>query len=1160
MAFDAEQDIGDGHIDEHEQHVEDEEEIERPRALPTDLPRSLDDRKNFRSYNEEAEYYDAWQGQSQTYSAPTTAKPLSFNLALHEPDDDSFGRDFGNDEARVAQMFASQSRRGTETDAGEVEEDDVLQDEQMSPDQKAKTLQDFLFMAASNGDAKRVERLVRGQASDLVDIDAVDAEGTPPLVYASCFGHKDAVLALLNAGATVDNQDRNQWTALMWAMTNRHRDIAKILLDHGASTDVKSSSGRTALDFVPPNSDISDLLQHRGYSIGNAGMANDDFYNAGLAQDRFEEELAENEMRRRMLMESAINLEVDLGNLELDDRAESADEMDEGQEFVWDRCLSDQMFVFMENDIENYLDIVITRMAPLRSPTQKPTPANVIFLGARYAHYHANNELLQEWLLCASEKIEAVVESSQWDMAVLAFWISNATLLIYYLRKDPGLARETIEFQARLTELIQEIYILIIRDAERRMDKVIMTAMLEHETIPGFEDTKFQNEWKFLRTRTKVQPEPQGDKRFRPPSPKRKAQISPRNITSLLSSTLFVLDLYDVHPVITAQILSQLYYWLSAEIFNRIMSNKRYLARTKAMQIRMNVSMLEDWARTNNRQPELDKHGAVPTTQEATVDAARRHLAPVVQLLQWLQCFSGFGEDRQAMEETIDQMPILTTSQLLHAVKHYRAEVGEPVLSKTSIKMIQEIKSRPRVTPAATTAGVSQGKDTSPPNGTDRKNRPLPPTPQQLQADEDDAPTSNLLNPAILLPFHLPTSTDMLISYGAGFGGVNKERERRYIPAVPAEFLAKLDPDGSAYVKQNMAVKRIPAEQIDATFKSDSIDLINKALGSRILSVSDEWFAAAENLTTPTSPICKPGVFTYAGAWYDGWETRRHNPEPFDWVVIRLGVASGKVRGVEIDTAFFNGNQAPEIAVQGCFVDADNQLEKELQNKDFKGWETILDKQECGPSQRHGWLLPAVTEKAYTHVRLQMFPDGGIARFRLYGHAVPVFPQDINAVFDLAATVNGGVAVKCSDQHFGTKDNLLLPGRGVDMGDGWETKRSRGEHIDWSIIRLGASGYIDKLVVDTAHFRGNFPQKVQVFAAPVAEKAPEHEDNVWVEVLPPQKTGPDAEHEYGSGVLKKVEGKVYGFAKLVIIPDGGVKRIRVFGRRRAESALLKAAG
>jgi allantoicase len=264
-------------------------------------------------------------------------------------------------------------------------------------------------------------------------------------------------------------------------------------------------------------------------------------------------------------------------------------------------------------------------------------------------------------------------------------------------------------------------------------------------------------------------------------------------------------------------------------------------------------------------------------------------------------------------------------------------------------------------------------------------------------------------------------------------------------------------------------------------------------------------------------------------------------------VIIRLGVASGKVLGVEIDTAFFNGNHAPEIGVEGCFSSDDEEV---------KGgkvpWETILSKQECGPSQRHAWLLPSLTEKAYTHVRLLMYPDGGIARFRLFGTALPVFPADINETFDLAATVNGGLAISCSDQHFGTKDNLLLPGRGVDMGDGWETKRTRGEHVDWTIVKLGAKGVISKIVIDTAHFRGNFPQKVQVFALDWDSDAqPGADDAKWVEVLAPQKAGPDKEHVYEGEVLKDVQEKGYSHLKLVIIPDGGVKRFRAWGRRSA---------
>jgi len=313
------------------------------------------------------------------------------------------------------------------------------------------------------------------------------------------------------------------------------------------------------------------------------------------------------------------------------------------------------------------------------------------------------------------------------------------------------------------------------------------------------------------------------------------------------------------------------------------------------------------------------------------------------------------------------------------------------------------------------------------------------------------------------------------------------------------------------------------------------------------VGVSDEWFAAAANLTTATAPVRQPGKFTHAGAWYDGWETRRHNAAGVDWAVVRLGVASGRARGAEINTAFFDGNHAPEIAVQACFAPAAD--DAALRDPDYAGWVTVLGRVACGPSRRQAWLLPGLTE-AYTHVRLLMYPDGGIARFRLYGVAVPVFPASLDEVFDLAATVNGGVAISCSDQHFGTKDNLLLPGRGVDMGDGWETKRTRGEHVDWVIVRLGARGLVDKVVVDTAHFRGNYPQKVQVFGIDSSED-PKVDDKRWVEVLPPQKTGPDKEHEYTDVLSQIVKNQPFTHMKLVMIPDGGIKRFRVFGRRPA---------
>ncbi|KAL8728941.1 MAG: hypothetical protein Q9166_005036 [cf. Caloplaca sp. 2 TL-2023] len=1154
----------------------------KPRQLPADLPKSLDDRQPVRNLGGETEMYDAWQGQSHFLMSPMPAQPLAFNLSLDDPTyDEGTTHKIEDSDSRLMEMLAAQAaHREDEATAGD--EDKVLADKMLPDSEKKVMLQKSLHTAASNGDVDRVNRVLQGKAKSFIDVNAADEEGRAPIIYASCFGHEDVVQALIRAGANVDKKDRNQWTALMWAMTNRHKNIAKMLLDNGASSTVKSSMGRSAFDFPAPNSEISGFLHQNGYHIGDVGVE-DDFYDTGFSQDKFEQEMEENEMRRRMMMESSMNLEVDLSSLGMDERPESPEEFDEQQDFIWDRCLNDQMFVFQESELGRILDIVITEMTPQRTPSQKPVPANILFLGARYAHYHASSDLLATLLVSAMDKINAKVENHQWDMTVLAFWISNATLLLHYLKKDAGLVEATPEFQVQLVELINEIFILIIRDAERRMDKVLDASILAHETIP-FDDLEFVGEWKIFNKKKPQTPEPVS---YKPPPPNRRAQPSPRNVTSLLSSTLFVLDLYDIHSVITAQILAQLFYWIGAELFNHVLSTRTYLARTKAMQIRMNISVLEDWARSNNRVPEHYENGSLLTSGESTVDAARRYFTPVIQLLQWLQCFSSLGEKQDiiaSLENTLIQIPRLGPQHLLYVASHYRFEKDEKGLPKEARRYLTNLqadmkkraqKIRQNRNRASSRAGseprssVSADQDDMS-NGAGR------------QEDEDLVSDTLLMDPAHMLQFSLPTTVDMRITYGAGYGGVNREREKKYIPTVPPEFLAKLDLGGggssakskdwgnaefdtflrlasmevqalSPEVIQDINIAPIPSdvvptELIESTFGPSCIDLISSSLNSSVLAFSDEWFAPASNLTNPKPPIRRPGVFVPTGAWYDGWETRRHNPEPYDWVIVKLGVASGKVQGIEIDTAFFDGNHAEAVEVHGC-LEVGEDADTRIVTKDYAGWRRVLGHRGCGPSQRHAWKVE--DEREITHVRLCMFPDGGIARFRLYGKVVPVFPTSMEQEVELSSALLGGMVLSASEEHFGSsKSNLLLPGRGIDMGGGWETRRSRGQgHLDWVIVRLGARGEVRRVVVDTAFYRGNFPQAMKVEAYDCGEETLDDEDPWWTEILGLQKLGPDKEHEYAGSDLKNVERTPYTHLKMTIVPDGGVKRFRVFGSR-----------
>lgn len=308
--------------------------------------------------------------------------------------------------------------------------------------------------------------------------------------------------------------------------------------------------------------------------------------------------------------------------------------------------------------------------------------------------------------------------------------------------------------------------------------------------------------------------------------------------------------------------------------------------------------------------------------------------------------------------------------------------------------------------------------------------------------------------------------------------------------------------------------------------KGDLIDVVSEKLGAKIVGISDEWFAAAENLIKPGNPIRDPTRFTPAGKWYDGWETRRHNSEEADYVIIESGVSS-RVQVCEVDTAFFNGNHAPFISVEGA-----NEANPSV-------WDPIIEKIECGPSQRHFFATKnGLTEKSYTHFRLRMYPDGGIARFRLYGKVTP----SLSGLIDTAFIKNGGVAIDASDNHFSPANNILLPGRGHDMLDGWETKRSRTPgHVDWVIVKLAAPTNIDNIIVDTAHYKGNFPQKINVKGFN-GENPPKYDSQEWTLLVPDSKTGPDQEHHYNVQDSSK-----YTHVILTIIPDGGIKRLRVFG-------------
>ncbi|KAG0217986.1 allantoicase [Mortierella sp. GBAus27b] len=328
----------------------------------------------------------------------------------------------------------------------------------------------------------------------------------------------------------------------------------------------------------------------------------------------------------------------------------------------------------------------------------------------------------------------------------------------------------------------------------------------------------------------------------------------------------------------------------------------------------------------------------------------------------------------------------------------------------------------------------------------------------------------------------------------------------------------------------------LPVEKVAETFKN-YIDLAVATRGGKVLTCSDEWFADASNLLTATAPIHAPGRFVPTGAWYDGWETRRHNAPNFDWSVIQLGYA-GTVAGFEIDTSYFTGNHAPFVSVEG-FTETNPGKTRTHEEWAAVEWAPILTKVPLNPGSRHAFKLDQPTSQFYTHVRFCMYPDGGVARLRVYGSVHQVRPANKNEIYDLASAATGSVVTDLSDAHYGHPSNMLLPGRGHDMSDGWETKRSRAPgHVDFATIKLGEAGHVTDIEVDTAHYMGNPPKTVTIEGFEAGSDVP-------VTLLEQAPMTPHRQHFFK--VDSNLTQKSFDRIKVIMIPDGGIKRIRVWG-------------
>jgi allantoicase len=322
-------------------------------------------------------------------------------------------------------------------------------------------------------------------------------------------------------------------------------------------------------------------------------------------------------------------------------------------------------------------------------------------------------------------------------------------------------------------------------------------------------------------------------------------------------------------------------------------------------------------------------------------------------------------------------------------------------------------------------------------------------------------------------------------------------------------------------------------------FVVNSINLASPRLGSRAVYATDEFFADKSRMLKDEPAVFIPDKYDENGKWMDGWESRRRRGSGHDHCIVRLGV-KGSIKGVDIDTSHFTGNYPPAASIEAALTEnaASNGV----------AWKELLPSVPLGPDAHH--YFPIADTGIYDHLRLHIYPDGGVARLRVYGDPVAQWDgKDKSTVYELSALKNGGRIVAYNDAHYGSVWTMLLEGRGINMGDGWETRRRREPGNDWIIVKLGAAGVVERIEVDTAHYKGNYPDRCSVMAALVesgADKSLVSRAMFWPELLGEQKLEADKIHMFGGNKIAPL-GPV-SHVKLNIFPDGGISRFRVFGK------------
>ncbi|KAH3667894.1 hypothetical protein WICMUC_005172 [Wickerhamomyces mucosus] len=721
----------------------------------------------------------------------------------------------------------------------------LLQNTNDNDDDKEQNSLISICLAAANGENSKLKELL-SIPENVALLNHKDKSGINPLIYSVVFDNQDSIEIILSKSidSLNDYDDLFGYTPLMWAVYLGKIGIITELLNHGVDLNSKNKGNNlTVYDLLEKNALVYDYFEQHGLINKSNNIDNDEFYLNGLSNNNnnnnYDNYDDDDELLNKIKLQT-IGLNLNNNNNDDDDTNYS----DNGQnfyqnnenfnqftnnsisssnllqeEFNFNKLIKNQYIIFSDYDIPSILELIFTLNKDYNHKTTYP--AAVIYQCVRYANHIKNNDILVENFLnltfikirsnLTSTKTGHIIINSykDGDIVLQSYWISVLNFLYYYLLKDDGFFIKYSKIFQELTITLNSLIIELTNSIKFKLIDIIDDCLLNYTNIPEISSTLYQNDWNFFTKRKKSHKYQSNHlnnnydeiySMLYPPSIKEQLKPSPIKIVQIFGALLYVLDLHNVHSIITQQTFSIVFNWLSNTLFNRIISQKKLLTRSKAIQIRLNLSILEDWSRSNNRYPKiLDNDDSLlrKFPQDYTnkefyeskiilfkgnskdiLDSSFYHqplfnilqlnFQPTFQILQWLQCFSSLT-DEDSLINIIKNLDKINELQLLKIVNNYRYEIDE-------IKFNKFLKKK-----------FLQSKDLK------FNNLNKLPNIGFYQSNENQQENFIYLNQDYQFPILLPILKELINEYGAGLGGINKDRSLQFQPHLPYQIIDSID-------------------------------------------------------------------------------------------------------------------------------------------------------------------------------------------------------------------------------------------------------------------------------------------------------------------------------------------------------------------------------